>query len=503
MSDQIDISTESQPTVGFSQEGPGAQHVRDYHLISLSIRTSDGSDPVDIKPLFVELNYYEDIFSSVTCGDVVISDAQGMIEKLGLNGNEYIKFTLAKDVDTPDDPQSTIDKQFRIYKIGGRQKGTVEAAENYILYFASDEMLINSQYRISKSYPYMSIKDMVTDILQNYLQVADARFDPDRLEETDGSYNFIIPNLKPFEAINWLMQYARPADTTSIGNDMIFFEDSDSYVMASLQTLFTQPSIGTFKYEPKNMHPTDYVDSSSNDLNRFMFNIDQYEIVTSFDTMHGVNSGTMANQLMALNPLTQSYNVHTFSYSDYSTTAKSLNPINSDGTGSLPIVNNLQNRNGDSITQTAQANFKLAFSNTDNDQNDYISSKPQGSVTNSVFIEDVLTMRKAQLSLTNYHKMKLMMAGNPFLTVGQVMTFDLISTTPSGDPDNPKGSDALYSGNYLISATRHLITTGGYSTILEIVKESLPTDADTVGLPTADNSDPDVQGSVDETQDWY
>lgn len=497
MSDNIEISSENEPGVVPSENGVGAQSLADYHLISLTIQPSDGSDPVDFKPMFVEINYYEDIFNCVTSGDVIVSDAQGMIEKLGLCGSEYIKFTLSKDSDSPDDDsQYIIEKQFRIYKIGSRTKNNNEAVENYVIYFCSDEMLMNNQYRISKSYPYMTIKEMIMDIMENYLMVSDARYDPDnKFENTDGIYNFIIPNLKPFEAINWLMQYARPADNSSIGNDMIFFEDKESYVMASLQTLFVQDPIGTFKYQPKNLDTDSYVTNPEGDTSSLMFNVDHYEIENSFDTMEGINNGMLANQLMALNPLRQAYSTHKFNYEEYSSQAKSLN--------GNKIVNNLQNRAGDTMSDTGLANFKLAFSNTDNDQNVYVQSKPPGSITNSVFIEDVLTMRKAQLNLTNYHKVKLQMGGNPFLTVGQTLVFDLVSTTPSGSEDLPKNSDSLYAGKYLISAIRHLITTGGYSTIVEIVKDSLTNESDTVGLIDASNYDSSVQGVVDETLDWF
>lgn len=494
MSDDIQVTTEYQPDIVPAEDGTGAKGFGDYHLISLSILPSDGSGEVDIKNFFYEINYYEDIFAPAICGDMILSDSQGMIEKLNLCGNEYLIFTLSKDSNSPDEDSSyVIKKTFRVYKIGKRNKNNNDAVENYIIYFCSDEMLINSQYRISKSYSYMNIKDIVVDILENYLQVSSDRYNPDILENTDGVYNFIVPNLKPFEAINWLMQYAKSADNTSIGNDMIFFENKDGYVMASIQSLTQQNSTGTYKYQPKNLTQGLYIDSADGNLGALLFNIDHYEIETSFDSMKAIMSGSMANHLLAINPLKQSYNVHTFSYADYQAKSKSLN--------GNAIINNLQNRLGDDVTKTSFANFKLAFTNTDNEQNAYVQTKPQGSVTNSVFIEDVMTLRKAQLNLINYHKVKIQMGGNPFITVGQVINFDLLSTTPSGSPDEIKSSDKLYSGNYLVSAVRHTITPARYMTIAEIIKDSLTSDADNIGLPSAVNSDSDIQSIVSDLSD--
>ena len=41
--------------------------------------------------------------------------------------------------------------------------------------------------------------------------------------------------------------------------------------------------------------------------------------------------------------------------------------------------------------------------------------------------------------------------------------------------NKPKTKDKYYSGKYLITGVRHIIQTGGYTTVVEAVKESVPT----------------------------
>jgi hypothetical protein len=60
--------------------------------------------------------------------------------------------------------------------------------------------------------------------------------------------------------------------------------------------------------------------------------------------------------------------------------------------------------------------------------------------------------------------------GDPALTVGQTLNFSLLSLTPES-----KKADSYYSGKYLITAVRHMITMNEYKTVLELAKDSVPT----------------------------
>ena len=78
--------------------------------------------------------------------------------------------------------------------------------------------------------------------------------------------------------------------------------------------------------------------------------------------------------------------------------------------------------------------------------------------------------RTAQISLTNYNKMKLVIAGDPGATVGSTINFNLLTMSPTITGKEP---DKFYSGKYLITAVRHSISMTSFQTVLEIVKESV------------------------------
>jgi hypothetical protein len=106
------------------------------------------------------------------------------------------------------------------------------------------------------------------------------------------------------------------------------------------------------------------------------------------------------------------------------------------------------------------------FSNYNQTDSALIKSKP-GSVGHDIFAETYIPWRTAQLPLANYTRIKISVPGDTALTVGRVITFNLLSKDPV-----KKEPDAFYSGNYLITAVRHLLTVHTYRTILELAKGS-------------------------------
>jgi hypothetical protein len=423
----------------------GIKSQLDYSLTNLTLLTSVTT--FDLKNTMQEISYNEDIFNNVLSGYVMIVEASGFIETLAINGTEFLRLTFSKFGDR----SNQIDKLFRVYKLGKRKLEGTMYKESYVLYFCSEELLLSEQYKISKRYKDQLISDNVNDILNNYLKIPSNK--KGTIETTYGKYDFIIPTLKPFDAINWLTNYARP-NPQNPGADMLFYEDKNGFQYRSLQSLMKQPSYYTYTYKPKNIN--------SKDLNSDVHNVLTYEFLDSFDTLNGITSGTFANQLISLNPLTRTKKVTNFNYDTYQKSAKNLNPYG--------IIDDSTNRNGDSLSQTPQAMLKLIFSNFDSGNNSYVAGVP-GASGNDIYAETFIPNRTAQLGLANYTRLRISVPGDCNLTVGRVLTFNLTSRNTK----NNGALDKYYSGNYFITGVRHIIDLTRFRTILEITKESVPT----------------------------
>jgi len=424
---------------------PGIVYPNDYTLINLTLLTAVSA--FDVKNIMVELSYNEDLFTSTASGYLMLVDATGYIEKLHMNGNEFIRMTFGK----VDDTTNIIDKIFRVFKVAKRTPENEGNTETYSLYFCSEELILSEQYKISKSYKAQDITSNVKNILKDYLKVPDNKLGV--FEQTFGVYDFIVPNLKPFDAINWMSTYARP-DSTKYGSDLLFYEDKFGYNFRSIQSLIGQTVYNAYSFNPKN------VNQQTQTITQRVYNALTYEILDSYDTLGAINSGVFANQLISVDPLLRRYRITNFDYGNYSKTAKTLN--------GNPITNNMKNRFSDNLNQTSQAVLKLVFSNYNQTDSSYV--KTNGGVAHDIFAETYIPYRSAQLPLLNYTRIKISVPGDPGLTVGRVITFNLLSK----DPDK-KEPDDFYSGNYLITAVRHMLTVHEYRTVLELAKESTTT----------------------------
>jgi hypothetical protein len=451
-------------------ESNGTYFAQDYSVNSLNLIMANGSK-IELKKLMIEMSYYEDIYSFVVSGYIQVLDAQGFGELLTLSGNEFIEINVSKT----NNPINGINRIFRVYKMGAKIPTGNQNAEVYNLYFCSEEMLLSEQNKVSKSYRGTKISDIITNIVKDIGPAGQLRVNDVRvinIEETMGIYDFIVPKLKPFEAISWLSNYARPAAAGPTGGaDMLFFETKDGFYFRSLQSMFSDSVYAEYKYEAENLN------KNTQNLNDKITNVIDYEITKPYDILNEINSGTFANRIITIDPLTRKVNVKDFSYSDY--TGKSLNKGD--------VAGELKNRTGKTQSQSAEGVLKLAFGNSNQTKVPYI--KQQGGVAKDIFIENYVPNRTAQISLANYTTLKAVIPGDPGITAGRTINFDLLTLKPDL---NVREKNKFYSGKYLVSAVRHSIASAGsYQTILELTKDSSPT-----SYPDVDSNNPAIKAAT-------
>jgi hypothetical protein len=414
---------------------------QDAAIDKLSITTVSGKE-YDLKYLMVDLSIFEDIYSFVMSGYLLLKDGVGLIEKMNLTGNELITINFGKSSNDGGDPL-----YFRLYSIPSRKPVGNLSTEYIKLYFCSEELLISERTKITKSYKGKEISTIIKDILTTHLKVPPYR--PLYIQSTTGVYDFNVPTVKPLETISWLSNYARPAGTSNMKlADMLFFETQSGFNFASLSTLYSNGVYKTYKYQQQNINSA--IEPPSEDI----ISILDYEFVKTFDTLNEINSGTYANKLISLDPLTRTACTTVFNYStDYT---KNLNKGDT--------FSNI----GGFLTDAYNSVIKMGVTNSNQMKKPYIT---QGSVAQDIFLETFVPNRTAQISLANYTVVKIKIPGDPFITAGKVIQFNFPSLTGGQN----KSLDQNYSGKYLVTAVRHMLQSQGiYQTVLELAKESNP-----------------------------
>lgn len=423
----------------------GSYGVQDASIDQLVFRSA-GGDSVDLKRILVELSYFEDIYSFSTSGYILVRDALGLIEKMQITGKETVDISFGK----MRNGQNNVKKSFRVYKIGDRKETGNLSSEFYKIFFCSEELVLSEQTKVSKSYTGTKISDIVRDILVNKLKTPTVKVF--NIEETTGLYDFVIPLLKPLEAISWLSIYARPSKTNLVGADMLLFENRNGYNFRSIASMMQESSYTTYKYQQNNLNNESYDDKSNSVL--------KFEIVKTFDALNDTSSGMFANRTIVVDPLTRTYSVSDFDYNKYKEDVK---PVN--GQGILPASTN---RLGVAPNQSYEGSLKVLWGTTKANTSPYIDEKP-GSVAKDIFAETYVKYRTAQLALANHTVVKLVIPGDPGLTVGRTIEFDMLSLTGG----QTKDKDKFYSGKYLVTAVRHILQSQGvYQTVVEIAKDS-------------------------------
>lgn len=430
----------------------------DYQISHLSLITSVQNGVVNLLPFLVELNLFEDVYGNTISGQLLMSDALGLLANFSISGTEFIQVSLQK---TRKDT-APITRNYRLYKISNRVTSESGNYDVYTLNFCSEEFLLSEQYRISKSYRGKKISEIIKDILSNYLKVSK----PISISNTQGTYDFILPNKKLFETINWLATYAQPEPKAGMasGADMLFFENSDGYWFKSLQELYTQKAYKNYKYDPKNLDSTN--------TNQQLSNVYNFEILDLFDTLGAITNGTFSNRVITLDPLTRTKKSVDFNYNDYYAKAKSIN--------NYALTNNYKNRLKKTLYDAPPADLnhgtlRMVTSNSQQKKQPFIAGKPS-TVAEDVYIEKYMPNRVAQIALANYVKIKITIAGDPAVTVGRIVDFEIYKPSPSDyttTKDMPdRVRDPMLSGKYLVSAVRHIVRNNSYITVLELCKDS-------------------------------
>jgi hypothetical protein len=437
----------------------------DYSLTKLFLVTPKNT--VDIRSMMVEISYYEDIFRGSVTGEILISDSISMIDRLGLCGGEFLNLIFKKGA-------GEVSKIFRIYRVSERilQKQELEV---YTLHFCSEEFFYSEQKKISKAYKGKRISEIATDVLSKELLIQNKYIN---IHETKGLYDLIVPYKSPFETLQWLTNYAL-ADTYS-GADFMFFENSGGFNFVSLQKLYTQAAYDSYKYDIKNIGDL----GSDSELQRDFKGFKSYTYLDTFDTLYGTVNGAFASKTLSVDPTTRRFFETNFDYNkDYYLKNVQLNDSR--------VINNTPNREKKLMNEMYDSTYKVVVSNREQVKAKGISGEPW-AVQNDNATETYVPYRTAQMSLSHYTRLKVVLSGDPNLSVGKIIKVTLPSSASKSDGVgyNEGEIDYYHSGRYLISAVRHMIKADlRYECVLEVVKDSLGT-----GLPNWNN--PDIQNIV-------
>lgn len=418
--------------------------IDEYALSDLNLITPERT--VSLKAMMLEISYYEDIFNCITSGHILIKDSISLIDTLGLCGNEYLKLSFKRN----DKAREQFIRYFRVYRVSERIQDN-QFTETYSLHFCSEELFLSEQIKITKSYKNKGISEIIYDILAKGLQIPANRI---ILDEAKGLYDYIVTNKKPFEAVNRLTNIAQPFDKgdTTDGADFLFFENQDGFNFLSLEKMYKKQPYARYGYNVNNAgRISGGPNGTTDELSRSLTGIKSYRFLDTFDSLYGTVTGAFANSVRVVDPIQRTHKEVRFDYKKYFESDTNLNRS--------PVIGFVKNRLGKYPNENYQAVFKEVQTNTGQKKALHLRDTPS-EFGNDIMPEVFVPYRTAQLALATYSRLRIILTGDPNLSVGKIIEVYL--------PSNVSNS-----GKYLITSVRHIIDSKfKYEVVVEVAKNS-------------------------------
>lgn len=397
--------------------------------------SADKTKKLDISLLFSEVDIYEDIYSPMLHGSVLMVDGFNLISEFPILGEEIIEFICHTPTFT-----TGFSKLFSVVGVDDKMIDTNKKVV-YAIKFVSMNAIIDMTAKVYKAYSGTP-SDSASSIFQEF-------FLKDTLvvEKSANSLKFVAPTVSPFKAINMLASKAMT--TTSYGApNFLFYEDNQTYKFMSLSSLFKQNPVINLRYSYSQLRTRDSTGESTRDVNAEYENVLNMEISRLFNTLDKNIAGALGQKTIEVDIIRKQSTKRTFSYFDDFAKSQHLNKN--------PVHSKHLITTYDNVVETCITD-PYVHTSYPQDRDGIVQSK-----------------RMPLLSQNEFIKLDIIIHGRTDIKVGDVVNFDMgeFSTSDETEKYIKTGVDSYYSGNYLISAMCHRFTKTRHEISAQIVKDS-------------------------------
>ena len=445
-----------------------------YTMPNIVIVSNDGN-AYEISEYMVEMNIYEDIHKNAVTGTLVMLDPVNLIGKLPLQGIERLMFKLGTP-GTGDgenlvvDATETTGYPFHIYKLTDRVQVS-ETVESYVLHFCSREMFRNLRTRESRAYDG-NLDTSAMAIFANKSSLDGRK--KFKVEPTRNQDKIVMPNVRPFDALNMLASRALCKNGKSAG--YLFYETTKAFYFRSIenmfasQTTFARDEEVELNFSPKNIGAGR---GKGDSLEFNQFNVDKYEFVQHYDTAANQALGTYASNIILHNLYDKSYTETSFNFHDHYADEYHADQADDKSKHNYPV-----SRTPIDVDELAISDYSdshIALQPTTRFLHNENTGMFGTSIEGEGLTEAKRISRKNQTEYSNILRIEI--PGHSYLEAGDIIKFNLPSQEPKEKKviQTGKLDDDYHSGRYLISKIRHQVVQKGYMMILECVKDSVAT----------------------------
>ena len=451
-----------------------------YNLTELAIlsyrQNKEESLPnrMDIKGITFNFEIAEDILTNNVVGSVIVYDMQDVRTLMPLTGLERISIKFNSPGIKGYDYSEDTGIPLQVYKVDKvKRDPDTDGGQLYQIFFCSPEMYKNSTTRVSRAYAG-PVENGVIDIVKNYLKSEK----PIYVEPTSTNAKYVIPNLKPYQAINYLCSQAKSGKFKNNAG-YVFYETSKGFYFRSIASMMGLGGQLT-EIPPKWKFSSIVTSVTENekqpeikDVERRLSSVIRYEFEKPIDMLDNINSGFYANRVIVHDAFNKTIKTHDFNYIEDFEKGFHLETVGAEtDTGKHILPEALYDDKG---LHEHPNTKKMVVTETSKVHNDY------EFVPTKETLQKIVSQRQGVKNMN----LSLLVYGNTILNAGDVIRFnEPLYQTAGKDEINP-----YTSGRYIIMAIKHTISieAGNHTMVLRCYKDS-------VGEPYPTSSEPLIEG---------
>lgn len=417
--------------------------------ITNAVIINSGGAGVNISRIIVQVNIFEDIMSPFVSGRIIISDAISLSEILPFKGEELIYITF----ETPgfDDEYYKRSGVYILYKMEQRVNAALKN-NVYEISFMSLDAGRDMNTKISKTFRGQ-VSKTVDKILQDKSFLATNK--ECLVEETGNQYahtsNFWTPQKN-------LMHLAENASNKAGNPSFLFFEQTDGFVFASLDKLYSYDAITTFVRDRQVRSDAPGAANENRNVMIEYTKILDMSVGNLYNYIERARSGMYGSTLYYFDVETKKlYQSTKDGYRDFAGGRLRLNPYLPVPEGEISTGKGREQSGP--FTPASSMMFEI------NQRSNYNGS-PVAPIE--------LNQRRATiLGQSLFNKISIQVFGRFDYTVGKVVDVIIYSDKTTYKNDETEDAlDKVLSGRYLITAINHEITPLSHMCHIELAKDS-------------------------------
>jgi hypothetical protein len=424
-----------------------------YELVDLNIVNKRG-DVIPLLEVFSSVEFTEDLFNNFVFGNITIIDPSAGDEKFVFSGGEEVHIKIRKTYASDGISDILVSRDdFVITKIKGYVDEEVSEYSKYTFEIATKAFVKSFKKRVYKSWPGLSsYNKILNEIFEEYLAVPGA--DNIAIEEIyQGTQkNFLIPGYTPHKSMQFIMKRAGAGTQ----NAFLFYDRflpsyyggrKYNHFVMSLDTLRKQTPTKTIVYSPT-LDNFRGLDSGS------VLRASSFSRGDGFSHFENMSAGLYNSKITEHDLLYQTIKENTYNIFEDDETKMNL---------------------------FLAADRLNLMTNFDTDEHPAERFVPASGVR-AEFVESYIAMLRVRMQTIQ----TVIDGGNNMLGVGDVVNFKCRSKIFDEHSNSRYIEDKVFSGKYLITAAKHYIDRNSYQKRLELSRESLNINLDSIFSFTSD-----------------